>query len=185
MSTASTRPSFRLLGLAIALAGIIPVGCTTPTKRVLGHKFHRQNFRLTDDELKELQFFVSDTVLVQTETPGESNTPTGKDVILVKVGTPGVATEIGPDWIRVSFRDGSRGMRFLADAGTSSTEPDPYFLATATDTGLKMVKNVPGVLTHEGVRYKVLHGQDSILYCEREVLQEILDRRDIGSGRSK
>ena len=64
--------------------------------------------RLSDEEIKGIQFYISDRVLVQTESPTERSPITGGNVILVARETPGVVTDVGPEWIRVSFRKGSK-----------------------------------------------------------------------------
>jgi hypothetical protein len=172
----------RALSLLTGVIGLALASCTTPRPANFSHEFHRVEYRLTDSELKGLQFFISTEVLAQTESPTERNTPTGNSVILLKRGTPGVVTEIGPNWLRVSFREGSRGVQFLAE----TDEYPLYGLATAGEdgTGLRLVKDVPGhLVVHEGVRYEVVKGHDAVLACDYEQLRELIDKRGIGPGR--
>ncbi len=174
----------RVLSLLIGVIGLAPLGRSTRRPTNFSHEFHRVEYRLTDSELKGLQFFISTEVLAQTESPAERNTPTGNSVILVKRGTPGVVTEIGPNWLRVSFREGSRGVQFLAE----TDEYPLYRLATAGEggTGLRFVKDVPGhVVVHEGVRYEVVEGYDAVLACDYDQLRELIDKRGIGPGREQ
>jgi len=176
------------LFLMAAPLAIVPAGCASYQPVIFSHKFHREKFRLTDAELKGLNFFASTDVLVQTETADMKATPTGSNVILVKQGTPGAVTEVGPNWLRVSFLVGGSGMPFLAQVGSESEGTTDYYLATTVEgsQGLTMVKDVPGhIAIHEGVHYTIVEGYDAMLSCDWPELQKLIDARGIGEGRPK
>ena len=182
-------PRVVALGLTLTLVTIASTGCDTITPRsIFSHQFHRERYRLTDEEIKGLQFFASSQVLAQTESADVIETPTGGNVILVKRETPGVVTEVGPNWIRVSFKEGGSGMHFLSNAGSRAGGSSDYYIATTVEgsSELSMVKDVPGhIAIHDGVRYKVVEGFNMMLSCDRVQLQALFDDRGIGEGRTK
>ncbi|MHC4512104.1 MAG: hypothetical protein ACYS5W_00235 [Planctomycetota bacterium] len=157
------------LGLVTTLLVLASAGCSTPPKEGFSHQFHRSNYRLSEQEIKDRNEF------------------TGTNAILVARGTPGVVTEVGPDWIRVSFRKGSKGVPFLADASGEDVIA-LYTLATTVEgeDGLRKVADVPGYMAiHEGVRYRVLWGYDAYLMIDTEELEALINKRMIGPGRIK
>ncbi|MHC4815436.1 MAG: hypothetical protein ACYTGW_00270 [Planctomycetota bacterium] len=175
------------LGLVTTLLVLASAGCSTPPKEGFSHQFHRSNYRLSEQEIKDTQFYISAKVLAQTVLPSERNEFTGTNAILVARGTPGVVTEVGPDWIRVSFRKGSKGVPFLADASGEDVIA-LYTLATTVEgeDGLRKVADVPGYMAiHEGVRYRVLWGYDAYLMIDTEELEALINKRMIGPGRIK
>ena len=146
-----TRISKRWL-LAIPLSFFL--GCSTPpaTKVGLLHLAHRQSYSLKAQELRNLQAYISTDVLAQYEDA------TGKRSILVSRGTPGVVTDVGPDWLKVSFREGGIDVPFVMDR----TKKDSwYWLATAVEgrKRFKIIKELSEkVFLHEGTRYSLVYG---------------------------
>lgn len=159
-------------------------GCAGVPKEGFSHRFHRLLYRLTDTEIKGLQFYLSADVLAQTRSASD-RAPSGNNVIVVPKGTPGVATEVGEDWIKVAFRQHSVGVPFLTDSYASTDIYQLYSLATPI-TGantFQKVADVPGnVLVHDGVPYTVVEGGDACLLVDGEQLRELIDKRKIGPG---
>ena len=157
--------------------------CTSiPATQRFSHEFHRKQYRIEDSEIRGIQFYISRDVLVHTESPTDRS-PTGKSVVLVPKGTPGVVTEVGPNWLRVSFRSGSKGTPFLADPDAQNDIYKLYSLATEVEgrDGLQKVADVEGsILMHEGRRYKVTLGQDATLLIDSGDLQKQIDKRKLG-----
>ena len=100
---------------------LVLLSCANSSKIVFLNQTNRQNLNLEDKELKHLQFYISTNVLVQYDGP------LGKKSILLQEATPGVVTAVGPDWLKVSFREGGADVPFVAD---SQGEYDVYSLAT-------------------------------------------------------
>ena len=85
----------------IALLSLLVLASCTPSyKEMFLNRTYRENLSLQDEELKTLQFYISTNVLVQYESPS------GKQSLLLPEETPGVVTAVGPDWLKVSFREG-------------------------------------------------------------------------------
>lgn len=95
----------------------------------------RSQYRLTDAEVKNLQFYVSHTVTLRRELDATSRQVTGGHKLVLTTGkvieevvveedTPGVATAVGPDTITVSFDVGS-SMVFGLRTGEAMPPPPP------------------------------------------------------------
>ncbi len=65
------------------------------------HTRHRENLSIDPQELKNLQFYISTRVLAK-----DLSTPGSEGVIIVPDLTRGMATEVGPSWLRVRFSEG-------------------------------------------------------------------------------
>jgi hypothetical protein len=117
----------------IALLGL--VSCTSSYKTVFLNQTYRANLSLEDEELKQLQFYISTNVLLQYEGPA------GKQSIFLQEETPGVVTAVGPDWLKVSFRQGGADVPFVVD---SQGQYDMYSVATELpgQTGFHMLKDL-------------------------------------------
>ena len=170
--------------LATTLLVVVLCGCSAAPKVRFSHRFHRLQYRLTDAEIKGLQFYISSDVLAQTTSPSE-RTPTGTSVILLPKDTPGVATGVGPDWIKITFREGGKGVPFLSDTASNTDAYLLYSLATPVDDikGFRRVADVPeNIATYDGVSYTVVEGYNAILLVNADQLQELIDKRKIGEG---
>jgi hypothetical protein len=174
--------------LATTLLVLVFCGCSAVPKQRFSHRFHRLQYRLTDEEIKGLQFYISSDVLAQTTSPTD-RAPTGTSVILLPKDTPGVATEVGPDWIRVTFRKGGKGVPFLADTASNTDAYLLYALATpaeGTNEGTKAFRTVAdspeNVAVYDGISYTVVEGYNAILMVDADQLQALIDKRKIGAG---
>src|SRR5262249_46815868 len=81
--------------------------CSTPPV-AFQNASHRQTYSLNVDDLKKLQFYISTNVVAQYQDA------TGTKSLLLTRLTPGVATDPGPNWIKVSFRAGGVTVPFDA-----------------------------------------------------------------------
>ncbi len=172
---------YRAAGSLALLALFCLPGCSTP-KQLFLHEWHRENYALQDRELKDVQFFISTDVLARNSEPGEG----AAGVIIVPMGTPGVATEVGPDWIRVSFQEGGRGVPFVTVPTKSGASP--YWLATELEgqQGYRALRDLPDrVLRVEGTAYKIETGYSARLLISSKDLKELISERTHIQGRKK
>jgi hypothetical protein len=171
--------------LATTLLVLALCGCSAVSKERFSHRFHRLQYRLTDEEVKGLQFYISSRVLAQVKSSPDVSVPTSSSVIVVPKDTPGVATHVGRDWIKVTYREGGTGVVFFSDTTATNDIYLLYSLATNVEgaDNIRKVADVPGnVLLHDGTPYTVVEGYDSILMVDVEQLQELIDKRKIGAG---
>lgn len=169
--------------LLASVAILSAVGCASPKISFL-HTGHRENLAIEDQELKNLQFYISTAVLAKNISTPESQA-TAESVIIVAKDTPGLVTEIGPKWLRVSFEEGGSGARFIT-AGAERN--DAYWLATEVEgrPGLHMVKELPEkILLHEGTRLRVVYGANARLLISTKDLEELITKRRHLKGREK
>jgi hypothetical protein len=169
----------------IAVLGLscLPACVTTPPDVFL-HKEHRLDYGIQEAELKGLRFYISTDVLARQEVgPETSSSPDG--VILVAAETPGVVTEVGPDWLRVSFEKGGRGVPFLArmDRGQDSA----YWLATELPGGgFEQVRQVPErTLAVQDRKFVVVRGYNARLEVDGEELTKLIESRRHIKGRTE
>ncbi len=163
------------------------------------HMAHRQNYSLTAQELRDLQLYISTTVLAQYEGA------TGKKSVKVSQGTPGVVTDAGPDWLKVSFREGGIDVPFIIDRTDRSRKDSRYFRATkeglvevegskdsqywlATEVegknGFYMIKELPEkIFLYEGTRYSLVTGARAYLIADSEGLDKLVKSRKATEGR--
>ena len=99
-------------------------------------------------------------------------------------GTKGAVTEVGPNWLRVSFQEGGPGVLFVSDTGKPE---DRYWLATTAEglPGVYKVKDLPDkVLENQGRRYKVVQGADAYLLLDRKDFDKLVEGRQHIKGRA-
>jgi hypothetical protein len=160
---------------------LLASGCAK--RAVLGfyNVAHRTQYAMSDADLERLQFYISKDVIVHSQpAPG---LPTESVIILPK-GTPGVAIDAGPDWIRVRFGKGGTGVQFLTDA---SKPEDLYWVATEVEgkSGLYKLSMLPRkVLLHQGQRYLVVEGSDAYLLVDKKDLEKFIKSRTHVEGQT-
>ena len=94
-----------------------------------------------------------------------------------------VVTAVGPDWLKVSFREGGADVPFVVD---SQGEYDVYSVATELpgQAGFHMIKNLPQkVFYYNGTPYQVMYGDKAFLQVEEKELQKLLKKRIPTKGR--
>ncbi|MEO7332182.1 MAG: DNA-directed RNA polymerase [Minicystis sp.] len=133
-----TAAPLALLG-ALALTAL--TGCAGMIP--LTHELRTQN-SLSKDELKNLQFYTSDTITLRRELESGGKQITGNhklritegktiEEVVIEARTPGIAVNIGDHLIAISFEQGSF-MEFAPVGGpatpmasfASASDPDPF-----------------------------------------------------------
>lgn len=165
--------------IAACAALLLLAGCASPRQTFL-HRSHRQNYALQAQELEGVQFYISTEVLARNEAAGDS----AESVVVLPVGTPGVVTEVGPDWLRVSFSPGGEGAYFVTvpDTGADSA----YWLATRADAASqpKRLKDLDPKLLHTSTgEYRLVYGDGARLMIGSQQLLELIDKRTHLQGR--
>ncbi len=170
----------RFPGWAALLAGLVFAGCSTPKEAFLQFQ-HRENYALQDEEIASLQFYISREVLARNVADKASTS----SVVVVPLETPGAATDVGPDWIRVSFQEDGAGVYFLAvkTMGGDSV----YWLATEVEgkPGLHALKDVEKkvIRVPEG-EFELIYGDKARLLVNTDDLQKLIEKRTHVQGRS-
>jgi hypothetical protein len=131
-----------------------------------------------------MQFYTSAPVLAKRASPGGAPA-TADSVVVVDEGTPGRVTDAGPDWLRVAFQPGGRGVPFLAVTGRGGDSL--YCLATETEgTAFQRLTERPRRdLRQDGVVYQLVYGDDACLLVDEEDLEKVIERRGRVSGWTK
>ncbi len=149
--------------------------CANPKVSFL-HTRHRENLSIETPELKNLQFYISTQILARVvSTPGRGASP--EDVIIVPVLTPGMATEVGPNWLRVRFSEGGSGVVFIAVVTQGDSA---YWLATEIEDqqGFHKLKDLPGkILLNEGTAYELIYGDHARLLISEKDLSKLMQQR--------
>lgn len=128
--------------LLVVLASWLSAGCGTRMV-ALTQEIRYQN-NLNDEELKSLQFYLSDDVTLRRVVESQDRRITGGhklqlvagkmvEEIVIEKGTPGVAVSVGPDAIAVSFEPDA-ALQFslrrtadpVVDAGRYGEDPNPF-----------------------------------------------------------
>jgi hypothetical protein len=168
---------FRLLVVVLLL---VVVGCSRPANRGFLQKSHRELFLIEPAELRRLQFYVSNDIVVQNQAAGGAST---EDVIIMRAGTPGAVMAVGDNWLRVSFQEGGRGVPFVTDL---TRKEDRYWFATEVDGRVgyhKMFTLPEQVLVLDGERYRVMEGADSFLLVDGPQIEKLIEGRRHLTGR--
>ena len=157
---------------------ILFIGCSSSVRPIpFQNLTHRQNYSLKLADLEKLQFFVSSDVVAQYQDA------TGTKSLLVPRLTPGVATAEGPNWIKVSFREGGVDVPFVTDL----KQPDGrYWIASEIDGGkeIKRIVDLPEKsFLHKGVRYNLVSGADALLLVDWETWNDVIGTRKATEGR--
>ncbi len=133
------------------------------------YREYRERYAITADELKKIQFYISGQVLANP-IDGSSQQ------VVIAFGTPGLARDSGPDWVRVAFQEGGEGLLFrLRGPGAAAL----YALATTTEGGrIALVSELPEpILTQGGRRYRVVSGADVHLLVGNASVARVIETR--------
>ena len=169
----------RFAGSPALLAGLVLVGCTTPKATFMQIR-HRENYAIQDQEVLRLRFYISREILARNVAEVAS----ASSVVVVAADTPGAATEVGTDWIRVSFRQGSPGVYFLAVVTVGGDSA--YWLATEVEgePGLRALKDLDRkVLRTPDGAFELIYGADARLLVSSEDMQALIATRTHVPGR--
>jgi hypothetical protein len=152
-------------------------GCSTAPPIAFQNTSHRETYSLTLDDLQKLQFYISRDVVAQYQDPSGT-----KSLLLPRL-TPGVATGAGPNWIKVSFREGGVDIPFVTDPNQYDGR---YWIATEVETNkvFKRIEDVPEKsFAYNGVQYKLVSGADAILLFDWEHWKSVVKTRKVTEGR--
>jgi len=129
--------------------------------------------------MKTLQFYISGDVLAHEMDGSGGVTP--EQVVIVKKKTPGLVREAGPDWLRVSFREGGEGVLFRLKNDRPTAV---YALATRTaDGSIALVSELRDpVVIYGDRRYKIIQGADVYLIVDAKDLGRLIDSRPHVTG---
>lgn len=153
------------------------VGCASTPPIAFQNNSHRQTYSLDLQDLEKLQFYISRDVVAQYQDA------TGTKSLLVPRLTPGVATSAGPNWIKVSFREGGVDVPFIADPKEYDGR---YWIATEVE-GTKEFRKIMDLpdktFLYKGVRYKLVSGSEAILLVDWEGWKKVVETRKVTEGR--
>ena len=166
------------IGWLLILPGLVLlIGCSSVRPIPFQNMSHRQIYSLKLEDLQKLQFYVSSDVVAQYQDA------TGIKSLLVPRLTPGVATGEGPNWIKVSFREGGIDVPFITDLN----QPDGYYwIASEIDGGkeIKRIRDLPDKsIVHQGIRYKLASEDDVMLLVDWTTWNRVIETRKVTEGR--
>jgi hypothetical protein len=151
--------------------------CSSAPPIAFQNNSHRQIYSLNLEDLEKLQFYISRDVVAQYQDA------TGTKSLLLTRLTPGVATGAGPNWIKVSFREGGVDVPFITDPNQYDGR---YWIATEVE-GTKDFKRINDLsdrfFLYKGIRYKVVSGADAILLFDLEGWKRVVETRKVTEGR--
>lgn len=181
----------RMLMSSVVLVWLVGLmGCQTYQPKAVVDKVpftHQMRLKhnLTPEEIKRLQFYVSDKIILHRIVTADDREilrgklilSSGKTVeeVVVKKGTPGIAVDVKDDAIDVSFEEGT----FLPFARNTELFPEKYFLAvTKSDSG-------PPTIQFDGRTYTVMDKSErAYLLISMEALTDIVNKRRVLPGRT-
>lgn len=125
----------------------------------------RNDYRLCVDDLERLQFYNSDTIVLQRRSAcsnrsvesGVLVTKNKDDLesVVIKPMTPGVLVKTEPNALYISFEDGSQ-IKFTAPSKSCCDQKGYYKLAASS------WKNGVGIVTFEGKKYHTLNNSAKV-----------------------
>ncbi len=183
-------PTFAFVGSCIRLTGgrgtrgclmaallSLLAGCSSTPPIAFQNNSHRQVYSLNEEDLKKLQFYISRDVVAQYQDASGT-----KSLLLTRL-TPGVVTSAGPNWLRVSFKEGGVDVPFLTDP---SQYDGRYWIATEVEgtKDLKKIADLPDKsILYKGTRYKLVSGADAILLIDWDGWKRLVETRKVTEGR--
>jgi hypothetical protein len=138
---------------------------------------HRQVYSLNEEDLKKLQFYISADVVAQYQDA------TGTKSLLISRLTPGIVTGVGPNWLKVSFREGGADVPFITDLNVYDGR---YWIASEVEGSkdFKRVSEIPGkVFLYKGTRYTLVSGADANLLFDWDGWKRLVETRKVTQGR--
>jgi hypothetical protein len=162
--------------LTVAIIFLL-ASCSSTPPIPFQNSSHRQNYSLNLGDLEKLQFYISTDVVAQYQDA------TGTKSLLLTRLTPGVATGAGPNWIKVSFREGGVDVPFITDPNLYDGR---YWIATEVEGSkdFKRIYELPDrVFLYKGIQYKVISGADAMLLFDVEGWKRVVETRKVTDGR--
>jgi hypothetical protein len=167
------------------IISIFIVSCSS--SKILFTQSLREEYDFTQDEIKNLQYYVSSTITLQRKlTTGERQitqnhqlrVKKGKYIeeVIVEPRTPGICTDVGDDWLSISFEEGSF-LDFGAVVNDVLTS-GPYNIYAESWNG------DIGTLDFNGKQFQAIkNSQNSSLMIDKESLSEVVQKRKVLPGR--
>jgi hypothetical protein len=169
------RPGNR--GLLMVAIIFLLASCLSTHPMPFQNTSHRQVYSLNLEDLEKLQFYISGDVVARYQDD------TGTKSLALTRLTPGVATGAGPNWIKVSFREGGVDVPFITDPNQYDGR---YWIATEVEGSkdFKRISELPDrSFLYKGIRYKVVSGDDAILFFDWEGWKRLVGTRKVTEGR--
>jgi hypothetical protein len=166
----------RTRGWLMAALLALLAGCSTPPIAFQNNS-HRQVYSLNVEDMQKLQFYISRDVVAQYQDA------TGTKSLLLTRLTPGVVTGAGPNWVRVSFKEGGVDVPFITDPNQYDGR---YWIATEVEgtKDLKKIADLPDrSILYKGTRYKLVSGADAILLMDWDGWKRVVETRKVTEGR--
>ena len=162
--------------LTVAIIFLL-ASCSSTPRVPFQNSSHRQNYSLNLGDLEKLQFYISTDVVAQYQDA------TGTKSLLLTQLTPGVATGAGPNWIKVSFREGGVDVPFITDPNVYDGR---YWIATEVEGSkdFKRIYELPDrVFLYKGIQYKVVSGANAMLLFDVEGWKRVVETRKVTERR--
>jgi hypothetical protein len=153
------------------------VGCSSAPPMAFQNYSHRRIHSLRLEDLQQVQFYLSSDVVARYQDASGT-----KSLLLPRL-TPGVATSEGPNWIKVSFREGGVDVPFVTDPKQTDGR---YYIATevADSKELKRISDLPvRSFLYKGVQYNVASGGDALLLFDWQSWSRVVETRKTTDGR--
>jgi hypothetical protein len=161
-------------GLIVVFVLLFFSGCSE--LRPFRHQADRTDYAMTEQELKNLQFYLSTAALIK-----QDGVP-----MRIERGTPGLATEVGPNWLRVSFQKGNPGVYFLADPNDRIRGYYYVGVKSQESGGIQRLMDIPErKFVRDGVTYEVIIGPSAALLVSEGDVEKIVESRKLIQGQSK
>jgi hypothetical protein len=165
-------------GWFIVVLFSILAGCASAPRTIpFQNTTHRQVYSLDEGDLRKVQFYISTDVVAQHQDAQ------GTKAFLVPRMTPGVVTAAGPNWIKVSFREGGVDVPFITDLKQNDGR---YWIATEIEGSkdLRRLTERPGrVFLYKGTPLNVVSGADAYLLVDWESWRQVVETRKVTEGR--
>lgn len=145
----------------------------------------REKYKLTNQELSKLQFYISDEVSLKNGTPTEIDkavedgklvikTSKNDELVVIKAKTPGAVDEtIDISTIKVAFEDGmNKGILFMSQGDKNGY----YRLAGIQDGGRFKI-------SYNNQEYYLNSGAGAILLFKKKSLKDIQQTEKVAKGK--
>ena len=172
--------------LVLALLAAFPAVSGCASHRVAFTQHLRTQYDLTGEELKKLQYYLSSDVTLQRGFRSEEGKVSGShklvrkeeglvEQVVVRAGTPGVATEVGDTHLAVSFEPGSS---LFFGSPPSDRDPDRKYKLSA-----KRWTEQYGELMYGGKEFYAVDGSgQAYLEVVLESLNAVEERKKVLPG---
>ena len=208
------NPRRALVTLAAVAAAVVGTGCAKYAP--FTHEL-RAAHQLSAEDIKNLQFYVSHEITLRRELKTDSRQITGTHKLLVTAGktieevvveerTPGVAVNVGPRSIEISFEEGSSMLFALRGASAPrpprkspsgyAEGPNPFPGNDRDEPSLAVESSVGGnyflamdgggsTVSFQGIAFDAVEkSYQAHLLIDTEALEEVVENRTILGGRT-